>query len=77
MSRAYARHIAREESDLIPLAARTFDAATLAAIGREMAARRGVAPDALRGGLTGACRSARTRPHITTPAPRPACEPAP
>ena len=50
VSRAYARHIAREESDLIPLAARTFDAATLAAIGREMAARRSVAPDSLRRG---------------------------
>jgi hemerythrin-like domain-containing protein len=50
VSRAYARHIAREESDLIPLAAQTFDAATLPAIGREMAARRSVAPDSLRTG---------------------------
>jgi hemerythrin-like domain-containing protein len=40
---AYAAHIAREEDELIPLAARTFDAAILAAIGQEMAARRGVA----------------------------------
>jgi hemerythrin-like domain-containing protein len=39
---AYETHIAREERDLIPLAARTFDAATIAAIGREMALRRGV-----------------------------------
>ena len=39
---AYDAHIAREERDLIPLAAQTFDAATIAAIGREMALRRGV-----------------------------------
>ncbi len=37
---AYAAHIAREEGELLPLAAATFDAATLAAIGSEMAARR-------------------------------------
>jgi hemerythrin-like domain-containing protein len=43
---AYDQHIALEESELIPLAARTFDAETLAAIGREMAARRGVDPAA-------------------------------
>jgi hemerythrin-like domain-containing protein len=43
---AYSAHIAREEDELIPLAARTFDAATLAEIGREMAARRGVDPAA-------------------------------
>jgi hemerythrin-like domain-containing protein len=43
---AYAAHIAREEGELIPLAARTFDAAMLAAIGGEMAARRGVDPAA-------------------------------
>jgi hemerythrin-like domain-containing protein len=42
----YAAHIAREERDLIPLAAQTFDAATIAAIGREMALRRGIDPDA-------------------------------
>ena len=41
---AYAAHIAREERDLIPLAARTFDAATIAEIGKEMARRRGVDP---------------------------------
>jgi hemerythrin-like domain-containing protein len=48
----YAAHIAREENELIPLAARTFDAAMLAAIGNEMAARRGVdpAPPARRAG---------------------------
>jgi hemerythrin-like domain-containing protein len=40
---AYAAHIAREESQLIPLAARTFDSATIAAIGKEMAQRRNVA----------------------------------
>jgi hemerythrin-like domain-containing protein len=39
---AYAAHIAREERDLIPLAAQTFAAATIAEIGREMAVRRGV-----------------------------------
>jgi hemerythrin-like domain-containing protein len=43
---AYERHIAREEQDLIPLAQRSFDAATIAAIGREMAQRRGVDPGA-------------------------------
>ena len=43
---AYAAHIAREGNELIPLAARTFDAAMLAAIGTEMAARRGVDPAA-------------------------------
>ena len=43
---AYAAHIAREEAELIPLAARTFDAAILAAIGSEMAARRGIDPKA-------------------------------
>jgi hemerythrin-like domain-containing protein len=43
---AYAAHIALEESALIPLAARTFDAATLAMVGSEMAARRGVDPAA-------------------------------
>jgi hemerythrin-like domain-containing protein len=39
---AYAAHIAREEGELIPLAARSFDAAILNAIGSEMAARRGI-----------------------------------
>jgi hemerythrin-like domain-containing protein len=48
VSGAYARHIAREETDLIPLAARTLDAPTLAEIGREMAARRNVTADHLR-----------------------------
>ncbi len=41
---AYAAHIAKEERDAFPLAARSFDAATIAAIGREMALRRGVDP---------------------------------
>jgi hemerythrin-like domain-containing protein len=41
---AYEAHIAREERDLIPLAARTFDAATIVEIGREMALRRGIDP---------------------------------
>lgn len=43
---AYAVHIAREESTLFPLAAAAFDAATLAEIGSEMAARRGIDPGA-------------------------------
>jgi pyridoxamine 5'-phosphate oxidase len=43
---AYGAHIAREEGELIPLAARAFDAAILAAIGHEMAARRGIDPTA-------------------------------
>jgi hemerythrin-like domain-containing protein len=43
---AYAAHIAKEEDELIPLAARAFNAAMLTAIGREMAARRGVDPAA-------------------------------
>jgi hemerythrin-like domain-containing protein len=41
---AYLAHIAREENELFPLAHETFDAATLAAISREMARRRGVDP---------------------------------
>ncbi len=40
--RAYDAHIAREENELLPLAAATFDAEVLAAIGREMAQRRNV-----------------------------------
>ena len=43
----YHAHIQREETELLPLAARSFDAATLATIGREMAARRGVEPAGL------------------------------
>ena len=39
---AYAAHISREDGQLIPLARRTLDPAALAAIGREMADRRGV-----------------------------------
>jgi hemerythrin-like domain-containing protein len=38
----YQAHIAREETELLPWAAEAFDAATLAIIGLEMAARRGV-----------------------------------
>lgn len=37
----YAAHIAREEGELIPLAARYLDASVLQEIGHEMAARRG------------------------------------
>ena len=40
--RAYDTHIAREETELIPLAEVTLDAAELAAVGAEMARRRGV-----------------------------------
>ncbi|MEP7183216.1 MAG: hemerythrin domain-containing protein [Betaproteobacteria bacterium] len=43
---AYDAHIDKEETELIPLAAEVFDAATLKAIGEEMAARRGVDPRA-------------------------------
>jgi hemerythrin-like domain-containing protein len=39
---AYAGHIAKEENSLIPLAAQALDAAALAQVGSEMAARRGV-----------------------------------
>ena len=39
---AYTTHIAREESELLPLAAATFDALALAEIGSEMAARRSI-----------------------------------
>jgi hemerythrin-like domain-containing protein len=39
---AYEAHIAKEEDSLFPLAAQALDAPTLAAIGREMTARRGI-----------------------------------
>jgi hemerythrin-like domain-containing protein len=38
----YERHIAREEGELLPMAARLLDAATLDRIGRAMRARRGI-----------------------------------
>jgi hemerythrin-like domain-containing protein len=41
---AYDAHIAKEEGALLPLARQAFDAATLATIGKEMAARRGIDP---------------------------------
>jgi hemerythrin-like domain-containing protein len=41
---AYEAHIAREESELIPLASAALDADALRTIGEEMAARRGVDP---------------------------------
>ncbi len=44
---AYDAHIAKEEDTLLPLAAQAFDALMLAAIGREMAQRRGIEPVAL------------------------------
>jgi hemerythrin-like domain-containing protein len=40
----YQRHIAREDGELIPMAARLLDAATLARIGQAMRGRRGIAP---------------------------------
>ncbi len=43
---AYESHIAREENELIPLAMEVCDAAMIAEIGKEMAARRGVDPAA-------------------------------
>ena len=39
----YERHIAREESELLPMAARLLDDAALERIGRAMRARRGIA----------------------------------
>jgi len=47
---AYASHIAREDGDAFPLAAQVLDADALAAMGREMAERRGVSFDAKAGG---------------------------
>jgi hemerythrin-like domain-containing protein len=41
---AYDAHIAKEERELLPLAEQTFDAATIAAIGKEMALRRSFDP---------------------------------
>ena len=43
LSRTYARHIAIEDGELFPLAARALPAAQLEDVGREMAARRGLA----------------------------------
>lgn len=40
---SHARHVALENAELLPLAARLLDTAQLAAIGRHMAQRRGVA----------------------------------
>ena len=45
---AYEAHIEQEENDLLPLAERTFDPATIAAIGREMAERRAVDASSVR-----------------------------
>jgi len=50
---AYFDHIDLEESDLLPLAAERLDAATLAAIGAEMARRRNVAHPAPSGSAAG------------------------
>ena len=40
----YARHIAHEDAELLPLAARLLDEPALATVGRAMRERRGVAP---------------------------------
>ena len=40
----YAQHIAREDTELLPLAARLLDEPALATVGRAMRERRGVAP---------------------------------
>ncbi len=45
LRRAYDAHIAREESELIPLAREAIDRQTLVVVGHEMARRRGVAID--------------------------------
>jgi hemerythrin-like domain-containing protein len=42
LSRAYQRHIAIEDTELFPLAARALAPSQLAEVGREMAERRGV-----------------------------------
>lgn len=42
LSQTYARHIAIEDQELFPLAARALDTDQLTEVGREMAARRGV-----------------------------------
>jgi hemerythrin-like domain-containing protein len=45
LKKTYDRHIAVEDSDIFPLAGRVLQKSDLAAVGREMAARRGVRPD--------------------------------
>ena len=40
----YARHMAREESELLPMAARLLDDAALNTVGKAMRERRGIAP---------------------------------
>ena len=49
----YREHIAVEDGDLFPLARRVLSAAAVAAIGREMALRRGLDPAGAGGGRTG------------------------
>jgi hemerythrin-like domain-containing protein len=46
LSRLYAQHIAIEDKELFPLAGRVLNAGDLAAVGAEMAERRGVATNA-------------------------------
>lgn len=41
---SHTRHVALENAELLPLAARLLDARQLEALGRNMAARRGIAP---------------------------------
>jgi hemerythrin-like domain-containing protein len=45
LQQTYQRHIQQEDHVIFPLAARTLSPASLAAIGREMALRRGLEPD--------------------------------
>ncbi|HET9533620.1 MAG TPA: hemerythrin domain-containing protein, partial [Blastocatellia bacterium] len=47
LSDIYRRHIALEDAELFPLAARVLDRDEIEALGREMAQRRGIDPDAL------------------------------
>jgi hypothetical protein len=47
LSEIYRRHIAMEDAELFPLAARVLDRDGIEALGREMAQRRGIDPDAL------------------------------
>lgn len=56
----YEDHIALEDNVIFPLAGRTLDHATLAEVGREMAERRGVDPDAST--PTGRCGSRQLAP---------------
>jgi hemerythrin-like domain-containing protein len=45
LKQTYDRHIAAEDSEIFPLAGKVLEKSDLAAVGREMAARRGTRPD--------------------------------